>query len=132
MYGYVVLLVVVRLIWLSSIVLINLKIQHLSLIVIFRDGVLVILINNVFLLMNLDVIVYLGLSCLELLINIIPLLSKKVVLLLILGNLRLFCLLVLVLHVSVIHLKIIKDNYKIGMVLNNLKDVLVYLFTGSY
>ena len=116
LYGFVVLLVVVKLILLNSFVLINIKVLHLNLIVISLDGVLVILISNVFLLMNLDVTVYLGLSYLELLINIILHLSKKVLLLHIHGDLKLLYLHVLVLLVSVSHLKIIKVNCKIGMV----------------
>lgn len=60
LFGYLVLLVVVRLTWLKSFVLNNIKIPLLNLIVILLDGLLDILDKNVYYLMNFVELQFLG------------------------------------------------------------------------
>lgn len=77
LYGFLVLLVVVKLIWLRNFVLSNINLILLSLIVILIVGVLVIMVKNVYYLMNFVEHQFHGKNFLRLQINMLLHLNKK-------------------------------------------------------
>lgn len=115
LYGFVVLLVVERLIYLKSFVIPIILMILLSLIVIPIVGLLDILDKSVFYLMNLDDLLFLGKSYLSVLISMLLLLNRKVPPRVTLGFLILLYLRVLVLLMIVFHMSLlVKNNF--GMV----------------